>query len=302
MFREKFHNFITRFQADITFMLIPSSQKKTYKMRVNLQAAYATGIMLLLCIVLSIFSYHSKHQLLNEHHTMDANLERWSHLFYLLSHGENEIQTYLKEYDEIGRYLYTNIWAMNLDALQKEQSKQTKHLSGTFHNSTKYLNRAVKFLINKEYILQQLPLGWPVRVGFITSEYGIRTSPFGITQQFHTGYDFANVIGTPIISTGNGIVTFAGYASSGYGLHVKIDHGFGFRSLYAHGSKLGVVTEGQFIKKGDVIMYLGQSGNATGPHLHYEIRLEAQPNSSYHMQQQYPARIDPKDFIKFRNL
>ena len=86
----------------------------------------------------------------------------------------------------------------------------------------------------------------------------------------HWGMDFTAPRGTPIFATGDGLIKRADNRASGYGKHIRIDHGFGYVSLYAHMNKYQV-KRGQNVKRGDVIGYVGNTGRSAGPHLHYEI-------------------------------
>jgi M23/M37 family peptidase len=115
------------------------------------------------------------------------------------------------------------------------------------------------------------PTGWPTQ-GYISSPYGLR---FNGTE-FHQGIDIAADTGTPIIATADGVVTTAGWTSSGYGNMVDIDHGGGIMTRYGHASAVAV-TAGQQVRRGQIIAYVGSTGYSTGPHLHYEVRVGGQP-------------------------
>lgn len=115
------------------------------------------------------------------------------------------------------------------------------------------------------------PAGWPTN-GFISSPYGLR---FGGTE-FHQGIDIAADTGTPIVATADGVVTAAGWSGSGYGNMVDIDHGDGVMTRYGHASAVAV-TAGEHVRRGQIIAYVGSTGHSTGPHLHYEVRLNGQP-------------------------
>jgi murein DD-endopeptidase MepM/ murein hydrolase activator NlpD len=105
---------------------------------------------------------------------------------------------------------------------------------------------------------------------FISSYYGRRFHPVYKRYKMHHGIDYAAQIGTPVYATGKGVVKAAHY-QSGYGKVIKINHGFGYLSVYAHLSKY-IVSKGDTIKRGQLIGYVGNTGVSTGPHLHYEIR------------------------------
>lgn len=101
------------------------------------------------------------------------------------------------------------------------------------------------------------------------SGYGYRIDPIYKTRRFHQGMDFSAPIGTPIYATGNGRVSFAGW-QAGYGNTIKIDHGYGYETKYAHCDKL-LVRKGQQVIRGEKIALVGNSGKSTGPHVHYEV-------------------------------
>lgn len=114
------------------------------------------------------------------------------------------------------------------------------------------------------------PKGIPLKGEFNqTSGFGPRRNPFGGGYEFHRGLDFIAAYGSPIHGTAPGVVVFAG-ASGGYGNHVIVDHGYGYQTLYAHLSKLGVV-KGAKIDRNQIVGYLGNTGRSTGPHLHYSV-------------------------------
>lgn len=100
--------------------------------------------------------------------------------------------------------------------------------------------------------------------------FGLRIDPFIGARKLHEGVDIHNDIGTPVYATGDGVVEFTGATGSGYGIAVEVNHGFGYKSWYAHLSKC-VAKTGQRVKRGTLIAYSGNTGRSTGPHLHYEV-------------------------------
>ena len=121
----------------------------------------------------------------------------------------------------------------------------------------------------------RMPSIWPL-MGDYSDCFGIRGNPFGGGSiESHTGQDIKAAIGTPIKSTAAGTVIYAAYMS-GYGQLVEIDHGNGLTTRYGHMSKI-LVTEGQQVKRGEQIGLVGVTGRTTGPHLHYEVRLNNEP-------------------------
>jgi murein DD-endopeptidase MepM/ murein hydrolase activator NlpD len=148
-----------------------------------------------------------------------------------------------------------------------EESPRLRQLTGLIGRMGKMLNA--------------LPLRWPVR-GPVNSEYGERRSPWNGRRERHGGIDIGASRGTPVKSPAAGTVIVAS-AGGGFGKHVKLDHGNGVRSLYGHLSKLDV-RAGQRVEKDQVIGLVGSTGRSTGPHLHYEVRVEGE-------------RVDPRAFL-----
>jgi murein DD-endopeptidase MepM/ murein hydrolase activator NlpD len=128
----------------------------------------------------------------------------------------------------------------------------------------------------KDYLSQQrdiyvaTPKGWPVE-GYVTSPFGLREHPTSGESEFHSGVDIAAEPGRPVKATGEGIVSFSGWNGANGNL-VVIEHGAGFSTFYAH-NKMVAVRTGQRVKRGDIISYIGSTGNSTGPHVHYEVWL-----------------------------
>ena len=118
---------------------------------------------------------------------------------------------------------------------------------------------------------------WPVAISgtAITSNYGVREHPIQGVVREHTGIDIGNTpLGSPVVAAADGVVTYAGWLG-GYGNCVMINHGDGIVTLYGHGNKI-LTTVNTEVKQGDVIMEVGSTGNSTGPHLHFEVRVNGE--------------------------
>jgi murein DD-endopeptidase MepM/ murein hydrolase activator NlpD len=120
-------------------------------------------------------------------------------------------------------------------------------------------------------------MGWPVN-GTVTSEFGWRVSPTSGRSQLHAGIDIAAPSGTPVYAAADGVVYSADWNSGGYGNLILIDHGSGIVTAYAHNSSLAAGA-GQSVKRGDVIAYVGSTGDSTGPHCHFEVRVNGAPQN-----------------------
>lgn len=132
------------------------------------------------------------------------------------------------------------------------------------------LTQLVALLEERNFRLNATPSIWPAE-GEVTSRFGWRGSPWGRGSDWHPGIDIANSTGTPISAAAAGEVVFSGWYS-GYGNMVQIDHGNGIVTVYGHNSH-NAVQVGQIVKKGQIIAYMGSTGYSTGPHVHYEVRV-----------------------------
>ncbi|MGK5083705.1 M23 family metallopeptidase [Bdellovibrionota bacterium FG-1] len=131
-----------------------------------------------------------------------------------------------------------------------------------------------ELLADQKAFLAALPTRKPA-VGYFTSGFGVRKSPYGGRIKMHEGLDIANRPGTTIRAPADGTVIFAD-SKSGYGQTVILDHGYGLETLYGHARKV-LVHKGQQVHRGDQIAMLGNSGRSTGPHVHYEVRVHGTP-------------------------
>ncbi|MGD8628842.1 MAG: M23 family metallopeptidase, partial [bacterium] len=125
--------------------------------------------------------------------------------------------------------------------------------------------------------LQYVPSIRPVDVGFISSYFGKRKDPFTGRYTRHEGIDFSARRGSSIYATADGIVASAKY-ERGYGYTIKIDHGNGIMTKYAHNQKM-LVKKGARVERGQVIAELGSSGRSTAPHVHYEVQVNGVPQN-----------------------
>lgn len=135
-----------------------------------------------------------------------------------------------------------------------------------------YLHLLDSRVVNYAAKKQLLPTILPIRHAPISSGFGMRSDPFTGRPAMHEGLDLAAVVGTPVMAAGGGIVFFAGHQHD-FGNFVEIDHGNGIITRYAHCSRLKV-KEGEVVRRGQIIAAVGDTGHATGPHLHFEIRYK----------------------------
>lgn len=168
---------------------------------------------------------------------------------------------------------YRNLEGYDHSKLIIETSKRLDILTKQVVVQSRSLDEIVRLAKDKEDLLTSVPAIMPVRredLKRMASGYGWRTDPFTKVRKFHPGMDFSAPAGTPVYAPGDGVVTRADNRVSGYGNHIRIDHGFGYTTLYGHLHKYNV-RRGQKVKRGDLIGFVGNTGRSTGPHLHYEI-------------------------------
>jgi len=149
-----------------------------------------------------------------------------------------------------------------LDIIQKQLVIQSKSL-----------DEITKLAEEKEKLLAAIPAIQPINNDDLTrmaSGFGWRSDPFTKARKMHWGMDFTAPRGTPIYASGDGEIARADNSASGFGKHVRIDHGYGYLTIYAHLSQYNV-KKGQNVKRGDLIGFVGSTGRSQAPHLHYEV-------------------------------
>lgn len=152
-------------------------------------------------------------------------------------------------------------------------SKRLDILTKQIVVQSKSLDEIAKLAEEKEKLLTSIPAIQPVKNEDLTrmaSGFGYRTDPFTKARKKHWGMDFTAPRGTPVYASGDGKVIQADNTASGYGKHIRIDHGYGYVSLYAHLYKYNV-RKGNKVKRGDLIGFVGSTGRSEAPHLHYEV-------------------------------
>ena len=171
----------------------------------------------------------------------------------------------VNRYKKFDGFEYSNIIKESnrkIDVIQKRLTIQSKSL-----------DEIAKLAMDREKFLKSIPAIQPVNNDDLTriaSGFGYRIDPFTKARKHHYGIDFTAPQGTPVYATGDGTIIRADNRSSGYGNHIRIDHGYGYTSLYAHLYKFNVKRY-QKVKRGDLIGYVGSTGRSSAPHLHYEI-------------------------------
>lgn len=232
-----------------------------------------------------IFVTPEEKKLMNE-------ISQLEHEFYLINTKANDVLNLLNILEEKDSIIYSSLFD-NIDdtIINKFKSGYISEYSGNFYDTINNIGdklttierslekanyRFRKLIIeishNNER-LSHIPAIQPISnhdLRRTSSGFGYRIHPIYHVRKLHKGMDFVAPVGTPIYATGDGIVEMATNSYYGYGTYVRINHGFGYKTAYAHLSAFKVRT-GQSVKRGEIIGLLGNSGLSTGPHLHYEV-------------------------------
>ena len=257
----------------------------------SIAGALLSGFLLLV-IYLNLPSVRTPREL-----SLQRELDNMRLQFELLNKKISQAQEVLSEIEERDNTLYRTYFETN--PIPEEQRRagfgginRYKKLEG-FENSdlviaaaknidiltkqiviqSRSLDEITQLAENKEKLFLAIPAIQPIKNEDMTrmaSGYGYRSDPFTKAKKFHYGMDFTAPRGTPIYATGDGTVIRADNRVSGYGNHVVIDHGYGYKSLYGHMYKYNV-RKGQKVQWGDIIGFVGSSGRSSGPHVHYEV-------------------------------
>jgi murein DD-endopeptidase MepM/ murein hydrolase activator NlpD len=171
----------------------------------------------------------------------------------------------------VNRYKYMQ--GFSSSGLMIETAERLDRISKQLYVQSKSFDEVAKLVKGKEQMLASIPAIQPISNKNLkrqASGFGWRTHPIYKTQEFHPGMDFSAPQGTEIYSTGDGVVEAADARAQGYGNHVVVNHGYGYRTLYGHMLRFAV-RRGQKVKRGQLIGYVGSTGLSTGPHVHYEV-------------------------------
>ena len=204
------------------------------------------------------------------------NIEERDNAIYRLYFEANPIPKEQRRAGFGGVNRYKKYEGFNNSKLIVEAHKRIDILEKAVVIQSKSLDEIKVLAEEKENFLSSIPAIQPVSNEDLTrmaSGYGYRSDPFTKIKKFHYGMDFTSPRGTPVYASGDGVIVRADNKSTGYGNHIRIDHGYGYISLYAHLHSYNV-RKNQRVKRGDIIGFVGSTGRSQAPHLHYEIHKD----------------------------
>jgi len=294
-----------------TLLFVPQNSKRVFKIKIPfyvLIAGLATATVMLVFLLYILFNYFyiiSEFRNIDDIEARNRKLGKQLYSYKLRIEGiENSLErlktltTKLKIVSNIGgpeqkeqnstdSDIIEGIddFSMSSDAeIDNEFRKMHSNLRDIEYKiayQEEELTNLGEYLAEQSALLAATPSIVPVK-GWVTSIFGSRVDPFTKRAERHEGIDISSRIGTPIIAPADGVVTFAGN-KPGYGLMLSIDHGYGITTVYGHNSRV-FVAQGARVKRGMPISAVGSTGRSTGPHLHYEVRINGVP-------------VNPKKFI-----
>ncbi len=174
---------------------------------------------------------------------------------------------------------YSELEGLSNSDIVIEAAKKLDKLAKEVYVQTKSFDEIIELAKNKEQMTRSIPAIQPLSNKDLTrvaSPFGVRIHPYYKVLKMHTGMDFTAPTGTEIYSTGDGVIVDIDHSKRGYGNTIIIDHGFGYKTLYAHLSEI-LVRVGKQVKRGEVIGLVGNTGMSLAPHLHYEVRKMDDP-------------------------
>ncbi|OHD59131.1 MAG: hypothetical protein A2096_00615 [Spirochaetes bacterium GWF1_41_5] len=284
-----------------TIMMIPHSEKKIFTFQISNFIIFFLFLIITFSVYSIVLYSIQSRKISSEINTITKTLNEYlskkeiyddvlSANFLVFSEYQNELK---KIFSSINLQDNKKLWKSTFDNSEIYRYLNNKYsIHNTFlpeniykiysikqkiSDTQKHLDEIRLIMEARHELFDFIPSKWPIHggQGYKTSDFGVRLSPFLGKTSFHTGVDIAWFPRTPIIAAARGYVAEISY-KSGYGNTVLITHKYGYQTLYAHNAQI-LVQAGNSIEKGDIIALLGKTGRTTGPHLHFEIRVQGKP-------------------------
>ncbi|MBT8260689.1 MAG: M23 family metallopeptidase [Bacteroidia bacterium] len=298
----------------LSYRRIERKKRTTFKYIVVFLTASALFAFLMLVIASQYFESPSEKALKRELQNMQLqyefldkqmdeaiaaleSVEQRDNAIYRLYFSANPIPEEQRRQGFGGINRYKKFEGYDNSKLIKEANKKMDILQKSIVVQSKSLDEIAILAEDKEKFLSTIPAIQPVKNEDLTrmaSGYGTRIDPFTKARKMHWGMDFTAPRGTPVYASGDGVVKRADASATGYGRHIRIDHGYGYVSLYAHLYKYNV-KKNQKVKRGDIIGFVGSTGRSEAPHLHYEIFKDGKRINPINF---YYGNLSPEEFSK----
>lgn len=224
-----------------------------------------------------------KNQLLSQYELLNKRMDQVNEVLEDIQRRDDEIYRVIFEAEPIadnirkagfgGVNRYKQLEGFKNSELIVESALKLDQISKQLYIQSKSYDEVYKMATSKEKMLASIPAIQPVAnkdLKRMASGYGMRMHPIYKRRKMHTGMDFSAEQGTEIYATGDGVVAEVENSRRGYGNHVVLSHGYGYKTLYAHMTQY-IVRRGEKVKRGQIIGYVGNTGTSVAPHLHYEV-------------------------------
>ncbi|MFV0521062.1 MAG: M23 family metallopeptidase [Mangrovibacterium sp.] len=233
-------------------------------------------------------------KLLAQYEIMSKNIDDMEHVLADMQQRDDNLYRVVFEADPIpsairmagfgGADRYKELENLDASDLVRNTAQKLEILTKKAYVQSKSYEELAGLARNKEQMLASIPAIMPIsnkELKYTASGYGYRIDPVYKVRKFHAGMDFAAPIGTPIYATGDGVIERVQYLNGGYGKNIKINHGYGYETIYGHMSKI-IVKTGEKVVRGQVIGMVGSTGKSTGPHCHYEVHKDGRVMNPKH--------------------
>ncbi len=306
-----FGTFVKLCDSKLTIMIVPHSQTNVINFRTNI-FSLVFGLVIIVGMLFSFFYFNRQHsisateisRLEDENRTNLASFDILKDENNNLLHAAEQFRNTLNESlalmgIEVTSSTRNSTSGSDLDSLMNSQTiasgttreiAEVQELTSFIENSIEPIEQIGEVIQSQQAIFSDTPNIWPLKggVGQATHQFGHALHPITGQWYIHTGFDIATGrVGDPVVSTANGKVITSTYSDS-LGLHVAIQHKYGYITRYAHMNAL-YVSIGQEVEQGEVIGVLGNTGISTGPHLHYEIYIGS-------------SLIDPAPYVNIKSI
>jgi hypothetical protein len=235
-----------------------------------------------------IEQYELQYDLMNRRidqlHTVLTDIEKRDDEIYRIIFEAEPVSKAERSAGYGGADRYKHLQGYQNSTILTETAQKLDKLARQLYVQSKSFDNVYSLAKGKNEMMASIPAIQPVSNKGLTrlaSGFGYRIHPVYKSFRMHTGVDFTAPRGTPVYATGNGKAIRPDVGMTGYGLFIVIDHGYGYKTVYAHLSKV-LVKPGQKVTRGEIIGYVGNSGVSTGPHLHYEVRYNNKPVNPVH--------------------
>ncbi|MDE0772126.1 MAG: M23 family metallopeptidase [Salibacteraceae bacterium] len=222
-------------------------------------------------------------KLVHEYELLNNKLENVSKVLSNIQERDDNIYRVILEAEPIADNLrksgiggvnrYAQLEGYNNSSILIKTAKKLDELTKQIYIQSKSFDEVLEMASKKEQMLASIPSIMPLKsedLKRISSGFGIRMHPILKIRKMHEGQDFTAPTGTQIFATGSGTVSKVEKRRFGFGFHVIVDHGYGYKTIYAHMSRINI-RKGQKVNRGDVLGLVGSTGSSTAPHLHYEV-------------------------------